>query len=210
MKNILCFGDSNTWGYNPTDGSRHPRCTRWTGVLQQELGDGIHVTEEGLCGRTTAFSEPFRFGRNGRKMLAPLLESHAPLDLLCIALGVNDLKPIFSASAYDSALGLASLVDIAQKAWVGANGKELGILIVAPTRCVTLSTETSERFAAATDKFPELLKEYAKVAERYGTHYFDSNEVAVCSPDDGVHLDAENHTLLGLAIAARVRKILAD
>ena len=36
MKEIVCFGDSNTWGYNPTDKSRYPGSVRWTGVLQRD------------------------------------------------------------------------------------------------------------------------------------------------------------------------------
>ena len=38
MKNILCFGDSNTFGSDP-HGGRHPYGVRWTGRLQQLLGD---------------------------------------------------------------------------------------------------------------------------------------------------------------------------
>ena len=34
MKNILCFGDSNTWGYDPVTGSRYAYDVRWTGRLQ--------------------------------------------------------------------------------------------------------------------------------------------------------------------------------
>lgn len=39
MKNILCFGDSNTWGYDPVTGSRYAYDVRWTGRLQQMLPD---------------------------------------------------------------------------------------------------------------------------------------------------------------------------
>ena len=46
-KRIMCFGDSNTWGANPSDGSRYPEDVRWTGVLQQTLGEGYQVIEEG-------------------------------------------------------------------------------------------------------------------------------------------------------------------
>ena len=39
MTDVLCFGDSNTWGYNPKDGSRFPWGVRWTSVLQEQLKD---------------------------------------------------------------------------------------------------------------------------------------------------------------------------
>lgn len=63
MKEILCFGDSNTHGYMPGIGTRYPADTRWSGRLGTLLGDGYHVVEEGMDGRTTAFEDeiqPYR------------------------------------------------------------------------------------------------------------------------------------------------------
>ena len=51
--NILCFGDSNTYGQKPDKTGRYEANVRWTGVLQQLLGDGYYVIEEGLGSRTT-------------------------------------------------------------------------------------------------------------------------------------------------------------
>ena len=65
MRNILCYGDSNTFGTDPVHGGRHPREARWTGVLQELLGDGYRVIEEGLGGRTTVFDDALSEGRNG-------------------------------------------------------------------------------------------------------------------------------------------------
>lgn len=53
MKNVLCFGDSNTYGYDPAgmrDGTavRYAHDVRWCGVAQRDLGEGWHVIEEGL------------------------------------------------------------------------------------------------------------------------------------------------------------------
>ena len=92
-KSVLCFGDSNTWGYV----------------------DPYHVIEEGLNGRTTVFDEPFRDGRNARTTLLAVLETHAPLDLLIIMLGTNDLKHHLNVSASESARGLGCLLQIALK-----------------------------------------------------------------------------------------------
>lgn len=50
---IICYGDSNTWGY--ISGSNHIRYSktkRWTGVLQTLLGDKYEIIEEGLNSRT--------------------------------------------------------------------------------------------------------------------------------------------------------------
>lgn len=53
--NILCFGDSNTYGYRPDGTGRFDEKTRWTCLLQKNFGNGHRIIEEGLCGRTTIF-----------------------------------------------------------------------------------------------------------------------------------------------------------
>ena len=45
MTTILCYGDSNTYGYNPVNGLRYPKDVRWTGVLQKLLGEQYAVIE---------------------------------------------------------------------------------------------------------------------------------------------------------------------
>src|SRR5512143_1112361 len=112
MQTILCFGDSNTWGYNPETAERYPPDVRWTGVLQQKLGAQYRVIEEGLNGRTTVWDDPVQPGRNGRIYLGPCLESHRPLDAVVLFLGLNDLKVRFSATAEDIAKGAGALVEI--------------------------------------------------------------------------------------------------
>ena len=98
MKHVLYFGDSNTWGYVPGSGQRFPLEGRWPGVLQARLGSDWRVIEEGLNGRTTIHEDPERDGRNGRRFLGPLLESHAPLDLLILMLG-RQRNPIAATEA---------------------------------------------------------------------------------------------------------------
>ena len=111
-KSVLCFGDSNTWGYIPLTAGRLIRGHRWYGILQQFLGGPYYVIEEGLNGRTTVFDEPVRDGRNARTTMLAVLETHAPLDLLIIMLGTNDLKHHLNASASESARGLGCLLQI--------------------------------------------------------------------------------------------------
>src|SRR4051812_38077987 len=109
-RTILCFGDSNTHGADPQGGGRFPFDVRWPGRLEQELGSGWRVIEEGLSGRTTVFEDPFIEGRNGRQYLVPCLASHAPIDLLTIMLGTNDLKAVYRADPDMVAYGIVSLV----------------------------------------------------------------------------------------------------
>ena len=84
MKTILCFGDSNTWGYNPSNQQRFGQDVRWTGVLQNKLGVGFRIIEEGLNGRTTVWDDPIEGFKNGMNYLIPCMESHKPFDLITI------------------------------------------------------------------------------------------------------------------------------
>ena len=87
MKEILCFGDSNTYGLIPGTKNRYGRDTRWTGLIEQQLyGKGCRIIEEGLCGRTTVFEDELREGRKGAAFLPTLLESHAPVDRVVLML----------------------------------------------------------------------------------------------------------------------------
>ncbi len=108
MFEVLCYGDSNTWGADPAGGGRFSRDERWPGVLQKSLGDEYHIIEEGLGGRTTVWEDPIEGHKNGKEYLIPCLATHAPLDLVIIMLGTNDLKKRFSVSAQDVAFGQAS------------------------------------------------------------------------------------------------------
>src|SRR5258708_9609573 len=112
-KVILCFGDSNTWGYNPENGMRFGPEIRWPGVLQTGLGTSYTIVEQGLNARTTVFTDPVegaRIDRNGRDHLGVLLESHRPIDLRIMMLGLNDLKYRLAVRPLDHAEGSAELV----------------------------------------------------------------------------------------------------
>lgn len=87
MINILCFGDSNTFGTNPS-GGRWGLHERWTSVLQDELGDGFRIIEEGLGGRVTVMEDELEGDKNGKRHLPVLLRSHRPLDLVILMLGI--------------------------------------------------------------------------------------------------------------------------
>ncbi|MCC8065588.1 MAG: GDSL-type esterase/lipase family protein, partial [Clostridiales bacterium] len=113
MKRIVCFGDSNTWGYDAVTDGRYGEC-RWTRVLGSLLGDGYEIIEEGLCGRTTVFDDPLNEGMNGLSYLYPCLMSHSLFDSLVIMLGTNDCKERYSATPQNIADGLKRLAEKAK------------------------------------------------------------------------------------------------
>jgi len=209
MWEILCYGDSNTWGYNPHTMDRYPRDVRWTGVLQRELGLDYHVIEEGLNGRTTVWDDPIEGYKNGREYLIPCLETHKPLDVVVILLGTNDLKHRFSLTAFDIAAGAGVLVDVVQKSQAGRENRAPEVLLIAPPPLGKLSDFT-QMFQGGVEKSKELGRFYKAVAEEKGCHFLDAGQILVSSEADGVHFDPEGHKALGQAVAQKVREILGQ
>ena len=113
--NILCFGDSNTYGYKPDGTGRFDTDTRWTALLQKKLGADHRVIEEGLCGRTTVFQDDLREGRRGLDLIGVTMEMQNPIDFLILMLGTNDCKSRYNASAGTIAKGLAQVIQKARK-----------------------------------------------------------------------------------------------
>src|ERR671917_870887 len=148
MRTVLCYGDSNTWGYDPATRERFPPHVRWTGVLATLLGAEYRVIEEGLNGRTTRWDDPIEPGRNGLTYLRPCIESHKPLDLMVIMLGTNDLKRRFNLVASDIAQSAAELAQLAWRFANGPDGARAKALLVAPPAVSTL-TEFDQMFEGA-------------------------------------------------------------
>ena len=208
MKTVLCYGDSNTWGYNPSTGGRYARDERWPGVLRKELGEGYLVIEEGLNGRTTVWDDPIEGYKNGKEYLVPCLETHMPLDLVIILLGTNDLKMRFSVSAYGIANGAGVLVKTVQKSETGRGGGAPQVLLLAPPP-VSKLTGFAEMFEGAEAKSRRFAEHYARVAQERGCAFLDTGQVIVSSDLDGIHLEASEQRKLGVAVAARVRELRA-
>ena len=209
-RRILCFGDSLTWGYDPVKQNRIDEDSRWTGVLQNLLGDGYRVIEEGQNGRTIATDDPAEGEKNGLRYVIPCIESHKPLDLMIVMLGTNDLKKKFSYTVMD----IAGEMQIFLEKVLAYNRfrmeDKMKILLVAPP--VTGKTgkgswlEDCFDFQNAAEVSSKLPDWYRKLARMYGCFFLDAGKVVSVSDADGVHLDAENQILLGEAIHALLMK----
>ena len=204
MKSVVCFGDSNTYGYDPVTGDRFPETVRWTCLLQGLLGDGFKVIEEGLNGRTTVFEDPNDDWKKGVDYIKGILCTHRPVDYLVIMLGSNDMKNIFNASPDAIASGLNEIVQKAEKVMDLKQGYVPKILIVSPPEITAdiLTGPFSGSFnEAAIDKSRHLAEYYKKVADKHGCMFLDAKLHIKPSKEDGLHLDAEGHKGLAEAIA---------
>ena len=179
--NILCYGDSNTYGLTTDWNGRLPRDVRWPGRLQILLGDAHYVVDDGLIGRTCAIPDKHRYGRSAMDFLPVALECHAPLDYLILAFGTNDCKAEKVRTVQAAAQGMEDLVLLAQR--MAPNTR---ILVVA---------------AAPVEISAQLWKEYQKIAERHGCLFLNAGVVTQTSDVDGEHLDEQGHAALAEAVA---------
>ena len=211
MKTILCYGDSLTWGYDAASHGRHPLEDRWPSVLGAELGEDVEVIAEGLNGRTTAFDDQLAGAdRNGARVLPTILTSHAPLDLVIVMLGSNDMKPWIHGNPVAAKQGMQRLIDIVRGHDYPFDWEAPQILIVAPPAVSrTDNAEFKEMFAGGDDASRRLVPQYSALADEAGCGFFDAGTVATTTPLDGVHLDAENTRRIGAALAPLVRVMLA-
>ncbi len=212
MRTILCYGDSNTWGAVPaSDDERYPPDVRWPGILARELGEEYEVVESGLGGRTTAFERlPLQY-RNGRDLLVPIMETQAPLDLVIILLGTNDVSLPYLSTG-DIARGAGELISIVQRA------DELGsarlrpprILLVAPHRVGPLEGEDALVSRGAEEKSERLASAYEELAGTMNCEFLDLGPIVQASTRDPWHWEAEGHAAAGISMAVKVREIFED
>ncbi len=204
MPTVVCFGDSNTWGYDPANpGARYPRDIRWPGRLAATLGADWTVIEEGLNGRTTTLDDPVAPGRSGLDYLLPCLESHAPLELVIIYLGTNDLADRYSMRPRDVAGAAGRLVQLAQTSGTGPGGRAPGVLLVCPPPFS--ATDPDGSYAGSPAKSHTLGRWFAEEAALLDCPLLDLDGVAPYSDLDGIHLDAHGHAAVARAVAERVR-----
>jgi len=213
VTDVLCYGDSNTWGCVPLVGleptRRFPPEVRWPGVLRRELGAGHWVVEAGANGRRTIWDDDLEPHRNGREELLPTLVAHHPLDLVVLMLGTNDLKARFDVPPRDIAEGAGVLVDDVRASPYGPDEGAPLVLLVCPPPLAALDRFAAD-FEGGVEKSHELAAYYAAVAEARGCAFLDAGAHVSASDTDGVHLDREAHHTLGRAVAAVVRDLLPN
>lgn len=215
MKTVLCFGDSNTWGFDPDASAasplpvRHAPYVRWTGIVARELGSGWRVIEEGQNGRTTVHDDPFAEARNGRAILPALLESHQPLDAVVLMLGTNDLKAVFGPAVGEIAASVTLLAGMILTSTAGPGNGAPRLLLVAPPAIGDLGTlpDLDEKFAGAAAKSRRFPEYYQRTAAALDCTFLNAQEFTTPSPLDGIHLDARSHAALGRAIADAIRQL---
>lgn len=211
MKRILCYGDSNTWGYIPGSGQRYPQDVRWTGVCQKILGDDYLIIEDGINGRTTCFDKGWGECKNGRTGLGYAILANYPIDAVVIMLGTNDVTE--KSAAYAKS-GVDELVRICLNAnYIYRTESKIflydpKVLLVAP---ITLNENVDDSpvllFRGQYEESKKFAKLYKEVAEVRNIDFLDASLYANASKIDGIHMEAQDHENLGEAIANKIKEM---
>ena len=209
MKTVVCFGDSNTYGYDPATGGRYDSDTRWPCVLQRLLGGDYFVVEEGCNGRTTVFEDPSDDWKNGLDYIKGIVCSHRPVDVLIIMLGSNDMKICYGASCEDIAEGMRQVVKAAVGTLLYKQKYAPEVIIVSPpeiTSDVLTGPFAGSFDEACCEKSRFLAPYYESLARELGVSFMNAAEYIRPSEADGLHLTAEAHKGLAEAVASKILK----
>lgn len=204
-KRVLCFGDSNTWGW--ISGSNQERLQankRWTGILQNILGNDFEIVEEGLSSRTinTNDMHPNHEGRNATDYIIPCLDSHNPLDWITIMLGTNEFKNRFNLTPENVCSNMENfLLKI-----INHLSQFQKIILIAPP-LVNEQTEhckINDKYLGATEKSKKISSLFENLAKKLDIKFLDSQKITEVGID-GVHLTENSHKNLALEIAKIIK-----
>lgn len=217
MKQILCFGDSNTWGYDGESRKRLPWGKRWTSLLQEKFDSDkpsvltkkavtARIIEEGLCGRTTIFEDPLREGRRGTALLPTLLETHEGIDAVILMLGTNDCKTVFGASAEVIGMGITRLLEQIQR-----YAPKARVLLISP---IYLGEKVwqegfDQEFSPDSVKVSkELEKVYQRIAREKQVEFLPAAAYVSCCVADQEHMNAQGHQIFASVVYEKLSKML--
>ena len=176
MKKILCFGDSNTFGYNPHNGSRYNENSRWTGILKN------------LCKNNIQFT--------GYKVLPEYLKEI--YDTIIFAIGINDLQKFYNPTLEEFETGIENLIKKIRESLPNCN-----IIILSPSHITENILNSNFRFMfnqTSIEKSKQITPIYEKIANEYNCKFLDLNKIVTTSKIDGLHYDIEEHKKIAQSI----------
>ena len=203
-KNILCFGDSNTWGLNPETGKRYSENIRWPSKMGELLGSNFNVIEAGQPNRTLVHNPPFFGALSGVCYLKPYLESES-LDIIIIALGTNDLKKRFNLSSEQIAQGLEGLIE--QIDFFYSDTKKPDVVILSPAHVKNIGSY-KQIYEGVWNKNPCLTALFYDVSKNKSTHFLDLQQIVNVSNIDGIHFCSQAHKIIALSLSKMITKLV--
>ncbi len=215
---ILIYGDSNAWGWIPTEAgfptTRYPDGVRFAGVLQTALGEGFEVMVDGLSNRTTNADDLTDWGNvlsgefNGAARLPAAIATHMPLDLVILMLGTNDLKTGFDRTPEEIARGALEAAQTAlASTGVATEYPAPQVIVVTPPPLGEMNHPgIAEFFAGGPEKSQRLDEAFRTAFAGEDVVQLHASEMMGTSDGwDGVHFTPEDHAQLGQGLAEEVQ-----
>jgi len=194
MKTILCYGDSNTYGYNPSKGSRLDENSRWSGILKTELAD-FKIIEEGLNNRTGITISPNGIEYSPILHIPNYFKKNKP-DIIILAIGTNDFQFSYNITKEIIYSKLEKLI-------LFIKNENVDIILIPPVaiKKEILNSWFSNLFdEKSIQKSKDSIKIYRKIAHKFNCKYFDFNEIVEPSNFDGLHFDRNAHKIIASAL----------
>ena len=204
MKKILCYGDSNTYGFIPKVCARYPKNERWTGMLSELLPD-YEIIEEGLNNRMGFFKSPEGIKYCGGEYLSIYLQNHKDIDICILALGTNDAQFFYNLTSDVVKKGLAVLVEAIREV-----NKDTKIIIVPPvkiTENILNGIFVMQFDLNSVGRIQKVFPEFEEFAKQNDCLYFDFNEFVTPSEEDGLHYTKESHNIIAHAVADFIKSL---
>ncbi len=192
-KRILCYGDSNTYGFNPYNCSRYTENQRWSGILKKKLSGKYEVIEEGKNNRTGIADNPDGFEYSAQKHFPNYISNVGKIDILILAIGSNDLQYKFNLSLKDIEQGLEILIKTARNYDIDK------IILVTPVKIgknILNGYFKCQFDETSIQKSQKINDVYKKLAEKYDCKYFDFYDFVSPSDVDGLHYDISSHAII--------------
>ena len=189
MNKVLCFGDSNTYGYNTFDGSRYDENTRWTGVLQKLAGGGYEIIEAGGNNRTAFSDNPDGIEYTGYKILPEYLKE--TYNTIIFAIGINDLQKFYNPGLEEFEKGMKFFFTQAYTMAMESN-----IIILSPSHIKENILKSNFRFLfdeTSVKKSKKITPIYERIACEFGWKFLDLNKLVQTSDIDGLHYNPDAH-----------------
>lgn len=206
MKKILCYGDSNTYGFIPENCRRYEKNERWSGILSEILSNEYEIVEEGMNNRTGFFRNPEGLKQSGGEYLSIYLQNHKDFDICILNLGTNDSQIFYELTPQICKNGLESLINSIRE--VNPNTK---IIIIPPVKITPniLNSGFSLMFNKnSIEKIQAVFPVFEQVAKENNCLYYDFNNIVSPSETDGLHYTKDSHKSIAYNLAIFIRSLI--
>ena len=175
---VICFGDSNTYGYDPRGyfGGRYDADSRWVDLLAAETGWTIR-----------------NLGQNGREIPSAAPGLPADTDLLIVMLGTNDL---LQGRSPEQAAGRL------ERFLTGIALDRSKLLLIAPPPVTLGEWVPSPQLIEDSHAFARLCQ---ALAERMGIRFADAGRWDIPLTYDGVHFTEQGHRAFAAGLLEELR-----